>query len=251
MSYAKWALSMALAVSDVNAMSTAPDGVAFFNGEITKDSVAAFLAKYDRRMDLTEFSVTSQGGDLLSSMTLGRWIHMRKLNVRVRSLCFSGCANYLFVAGDRKIIESGAFVAWHGDAEQKDFRELVAKYQGTLEKRLRGKRLSRNEARFLVEFRLRFEGITEAQRQQSEFYRLVGVDPMMGRYGQEPVNYPSDAWTFTLSAMNLLGIKNVSGDADYGRARYFMRAGPAASMLNGGPLQAFDSPDGINIIPLP
>jgi hypothetical protein len=245
-----WVAVGAFAVSNVGATPATIAGVALFNGEITHEAVAAFFEKYDRRSDLIEFSVASQGGDVLASLKLARWIRVRKLNVRVRNLCFSGCANYLFVAGEKKFIEDGAFVGWHGDAAQKDFRKLVSKYKRLLQKRTLVRALSREESRFLDEYRVRYDGLTKAQREQSEFYKLVGVDPMMGRFGQEPINYPSDAWTFTLPAMAILGIKNVQGEADYGREGYFRRAGPMAIMMNGGPVQVFDSLDGKNIVPI-
>jgi hypothetical protein len=250
MAYSILAAMIALAVSSANATAAGESSVAIFNGEISGETVDAFLEKYRDHNHLAEFSVASQGGDSAAALKLARWIRSKKLDVRVRSLCFSACANYLFIAGEKKFIESGAFVAWHGDAEQKDFRDLVSNYAAVLAKRDLGQELLPSERSLLEESRLQFIGLTALQREQADFYKLVGVDPMMGRYGQEPIQYPSDAWTFTVPAMKLLGIKNVIAESDYGKDKYFRRAGPAAAMMNGGPLMSFDTTDGLSIMPL-
>lgn len=239
-----------MSISSVEAMPVVSAEVAVFNGKIVDKSVDKFLTDYGARSDLTEFSVASEGGEVLAAIRLARWIKRKNLNVRVRTICYSGCANYLFVAGKKKIIETGAFVAWHGDADQKDLRELVAAYAVVLEKRKGGQRLTRSEKKFLKEYRLRFLGVSKAQREQADFYRTVAVDPRAGRFGQEPVNYPSDGWTFTVPALELLGIKNVIAPENYGHASYFLQFAPHAAMVNGGPLQVFDSLDGETITPI-
>lgn len=224
--------------------------VAIFNGKIDHKTVDEFMRTYGRRADLTEFSVASEGGEVLAAIRLARWIKSKNLNVRVRTMCYSGCANYLFLAGNNKIIEPGAFVAWHGDAEQKDFRELVAKYAKLLGKRNGGAKLKRSEVLFLNEYKLSYIGLSKAQREQGDFYRTVAVNPVMGRMGQEPILYPSDGWTFTVRAMSLLGIKNVSAPRNYGDETYFRDSAPLAALANEGPLLVFDTLDGINIIPV-
>lgn len=221
--------------------------VAIFNGETVDKSVDAFLKKYGAREDLTEFSVASQGGEILASIRLAKWIKSKNLDVRVRAMCFSACANYLFVAGKAKIIEDGAFVGWHGDAEQKDFREIVKLYTKLLKKRESGGQLTRAEIIHLKKHKIHFGGLMKAQRAQAEFYRSVGVNPLVGRFGQEPVNYPSDGWTFTVRAMKLLGIQNVTAHRNYGDDSYFQTLAVHAALVNGGPMLVFDSLDGKTI----
>lgn len=232
------------------AAPTVPPNVAVFNGEILDSTVDRFLHEYGARNDLTEFSVASQGGDVLASIRLAKWIKLKKLDVRVRVICYSGCANYLFVAGQRKTIEPGAFVAWHGDADQRDLRELVSSYAGLLKKREDGRRLSVSDRAFLRNNKLRFTGIQEAQRVQREFYREVAVNPAISRMGQEPVSFASEGWTFTIPAMAKLGINNVVAHENYGRAAYFHEMAPHAALVNGGPLLVFDVAADGSVIPL-
>ena len=105
MKYSIWAATIALVINNATATAALAEGngVAFFNGEISNVSVDAFLEKYKGRDDLTEFSVASQGGDAAAALRLARWIHLKKLNVRVRVICFSGCASYFFVAGEKSL----------------------------------------------------------------------------------------------------------------------------------------------------
>ena len=242
--------SLFLAFNCANGAQISPANVAVFNGEILPETVDQFLLEYGSRNDLAEFSVASQGGEVLSALRLAKWIKSKRLNVRVRQLCYSACANYLFIAGEKKFIDSGAFVAWHGDAEQTDFRELVVRYEDLLRRQADGRKLGPEEIIYLRENELKYSGITKAQREQAVFFRDLGVNPMTSRYGQEPVKYASEAWSFTVRAMNLLGIRNVFADRDYGEARYFQRAGPASLIMNKGPLLVFDSLDGQKISPL-
>lgn len=232
----------------------APDpstNVAIFNGVIDDETVDEFLRKYGKRTDLTEFSVASEGGELLASIRLAKWIRLKNLNVRVRVMCNSACANYVFIAGREKIIENGASVAWHGDAEQMDFREMVASYRKLVVTQNDGGKLTRAEVAHLKEHKMRFVGLVKAQHAQSDFYQSVGVDPRMGRFGQEPISYPSDGWTFTVRAMKLLRINNVSAPEKYGSNIYFRDIATHATMVNGGPLLVFDSLDGKNIVSIP
>ena len=158
---------------------------------------------------------------------------------------------FLFLRGGRKkFINRGAFVGWHGDADQKDFREFVSGFRRLQIREADGDRLTDEEKLYLDENRVKFVALTELQREQSDLFRSVGVSPLVGRFGQEPINYPSDGWTFTVRAMEKLGIKNVSAEDSYGQLRYFQHLAPQAAMVNGGPLLVFDVMEGGAILPL-
>ena len=63
--------------------------------------------------------ITSNGGDIVAGMELGRWVFESGLDVRVPDYCMSSCANYVFVAGARKILAREASLMWHGGATQR------------------------------------------------------------------------------------------------------------------------------------
>lgn len=51
-----------------------------------------------------------------SAIHLAREIHGRKLSVIVKDYCLSACSNYVFLAGETKILLSRSFLGYHGSA---------------------------------------------------------------------------------------------------------------------------------------
>lgn len=77
--------------------------------------------------------ISSGGGEINAGMKMGYWVFDNQIDVVVNGMCMSSCANYIFPAGHRKIINNGSIVAWHGSALQEsgmsecDIRESVIK----------------------------------------------------------------------------------------------------------------------------
>src|SRR6202000_415715 len=104
-----------------------------FNGKTTPERVDAFIAAHEPLgAEIHVVDLTSTGGEVSSAIRLAQWIHKNSLDVRVRLICISSCANYLFPAGRAKTIDPHALVIWHGSAEQKNFREAQASYEELL-----------------------------------------------------------------------------------------------------------------------
>jgi len=231
--------------------AAAPLGAAdlpFFVGNITDESVERFIAKYENRSDITELQIASQGGDVKAAIRFAHWVHKKGLNVRVRTLCYSACANYVFIAGKNKVLEPGSFVAWHGDMEQKNFRELIEKFEGILQKSRAGE-LGEADTLFLRENKIKYGTLKELRQKQADLYRSLGVNSEFGRIGQEPISYPSDGWTLTTKAMAYFGISNVEVPKGYATELYFA-ADPGPSILNRGPLLILDLDDSGKIVPV-
>ncbi len=83
-----------------------------FSGEIDRSSADAFLAK--AIPDNATVFLDSTGGDAESALDMADYIAAHKLNVVVSQYCLSSCANYLFVAGKRKIVLPDSFLGFHG-----------------------------------------------------------------------------------------------------------------------------------------
>lgn len=100
--------------SVVYADYTVVDKTASYTGPITTgDSQALFRAVNNRHIN--RLIITSSGGEVVAGIALGRWVYKNKLTVEVKDYCLSSCANYVFPAGQKKIIQPGAIVAWHGN----------------------------------------------------------------------------------------------------------------------------------------
>lgn len=222
-----------------------------WSGKITDKSVSALIDASKDNVDIREFSIVSLGGDVKSAIRLANWIKLRNMDVRVRDVCFSACANYVFFAGNKKIIEDYAFVAWHGDVFQKNFRELIQKYEEILgEKNLNNKFLNDEDEEFIFKNRIKYDSLKDLQRMHVDFYSSVGVNDDIGKVGQEPIVYKSDGWTVTLKLMEFYGVKNVVASEGYAKGNYFGN-NPLSSIVNKGPLLVFDIDQDDNIYALP
>lgn len=58
--------------------------------------------------------VRSAGGMVLSGLDMAEALAPRRVTTVVSSICASSCANYLFIAGDRRIIAPDAVLVFHG-----------------------------------------------------------------------------------------------------------------------------------------
>jgi hypothetical protein len=66
--------------------------------------------------------VRSEGGVTKIALDIAEFILQKRLDIVVRDYCISSCANYLFVAGNNKVVEPKAVVAWHGGHSNSPFR---------------------------------------------------------------------------------------------------------------------------------
>lgn len=70
--------------------------------------------------------VRSEGGVTKTALLMAELIQDNHLDVTVRDYCVSSCANYLFVAGNKKVVERNSFVAWHGGHSHTPFTADIA-----------------------------------------------------------------------------------------------------------------------------
>jgi hypothetical protein len=207
------ALVVVLAGCTVDPPVRDQDGVVRFSGSINDRSVSAFIARHgDARV--TRVVVDSPGGDVMSGIRLANWIVDRHADVEVEARCASSCANYLFAAGRRKIIDDRAIVLWHGSILQKDFRARGDE----CERRIRALQRAGEDVDALrasdpeIAYCLAYRDAVEAQR---AFFARVGVDEYVTRMGQEPHDFGS-IWTIPVDVMERLGLTGVEARRGYG-----------------------------------
>lgn len=81
-------------------------------GEIQPGDAAALAKLYTPQTTL--LVVRTGGGNAEEGLKLGRFIHDHTLDLEVDTTCASSCANYLFPAARRKVIDPGAVLGFHG-----------------------------------------------------------------------------------------------------------------------------------------
>jgi len=205
-------------------------GVASYTGEVNAagfDALAAIAAGGD----VSALSVDSLGGEVFWGMKIGELVFAGGWEVRVRGICFSSCANYIFPAGKRKIIDAGAIVGWHGSARQDAVlaaRAGISEEQEFLRKivpaMLAGLADSGQDA---PGREMMLEGIASElgrhrtrRRMETAFFERIGVHSDSAVYGFLPesgVPETSGGWTYRIPDLAQFGITNVEylGPGDY------------------------------------
>ncbi len=216
-----------------------PDKIRFAT-IIDHSTVKKFISKHAKSSASTVILV-SEGGSVDAAIDLANWILDREMNIEIQSTCFSACANYLFLAGKKKIIGDFAIVMWHGGMHQKDLREKYLGYKKATEQSLQNPRSSggskinnqfaRNELTFFSEY-------IRVRKKEDAFMQRVGVNEYLFRLGQEPTWYEPDCWSASIEVLEKLGVKGLEAPQDFGTLAKVL-VNPASHLYCGGRLVTF------------
>ena len=168
---------------------------AYYLGATEQEEYRRFIhAVQEYGKPIKKLVIQSEGGSTLYGKLLGLWVYENKIDVQVRDVCFSSCANYIFPAGKKKYIEDNAFVGWHGNILQimidgtlaEDTPENRRKDQESLQEQWRQhfRKDGRENVEALVKERLDI-GIAE-QELEREFFRLIGVNEAICYQAAQP-----------------------------------------------------------------
>jgi hypothetical protein len=190
-----------------------------YRGALTMPRVSEFI-KSSALANASTLEITSAGGDVEAGMTLGRWIRENRIDVVVTGICLSSCANYVFLAGRRKAIQTYAVVAWHGSLEQRNFVERDQTYD------LYSSRASKDpsEREFLDKNKRIVEASKRLRRVQADFFREISVDELITRIGQENTKPTLGLWTLDVNDMMTFGVCNIEAPWNYGSSAYLESA---------------------------
>lgn len=158
-----------------------------FTGQINQRSAAEFL-RLLQDPAIKRLVITSRGGMVTAALAMADAIHARQLDVEVPAACHSSCANYIFPAARRKLVQPGA-VAWHGNMTH------VLYLQQT------------GQASWSEDL---MEGARELARREREFYRRIGVDGFVCWFGKVAPYSVDDFYSLSAADMQGFGIGQVS-----------------------------------------
>lgn len=140
---------------------------------------------------ITTFEITSPGGEIEPSISLGEFIFNNQLSVYLPDICLSSCANYLFTAGKTKILNEDTVLGWHGGAEQQSF---LTDIQSISDPNLRQQQLT---------------WLTNLRQKEHDFFQLIGVDQKICTLGQsEPYNIEG-FWDYSIDDLKSFGITHI------------------------------------------
>lgn len=107
---------------DTSGVNRTSNGEIRYFGPIDMDRVEKFKRLYQAGDRLL---INSNGGSLYAGIEMGNFIHQKRMSVEVIDLCMSSCANYVFLAGETKILNKNALVVFHGGPKQANFLSLM------------------------------------------------------------------------------------------------------------------------------
>jgi hypothetical protein len=163
--------------------------------------------------DIQWIYINSAGGQIDISMDMGLWVFRNGLNVRVQNVCLSSCANYIFPAGKKKVIEKNAIVAWHGSAIQKNLNSLeikqidnaLASIDDPAEREKEKNKIIKDYSQYISAMKLK----------QENFFNKIGVNQDITVIGQSEKYNVKNYWAMSVEDMNKFGIMNVIAPDDY------------------------------------
>lgn len=185
-----------------------------YTGELNADAVAKLAGQVKASNgNVAKLVIDSGGGDVNAGMDLAEIVLAAELDVIVKRLCASSCANYVFPAGKRKQIASGAVVIWHGSPIQEGLMAGPSLEDIKFED---ATALSDSDKLALLES-LRGEAIRyveDAKVRQNALFKKIGMDDRITVMGQQLK--AAQEWTVSVKDMERFGIRNVSAAEDYG-----------------------------------
>jgi hypothetical protein len=97
----------------------------FYLGEITHAKNSLLVELYRSHQSINLLEISSPGGDVITGLELGNWVVDNNFDVKIDAICASSCANYVFTAGNKKILQEHSLLLWHGSSYQSDVDNLV------------------------------------------------------------------------------------------------------------------------------
>lgn len=183
-------------------------GEILYDGGLTEEANKMVFDLYSQQSAKpTTLSITSPGGPIHVGLELGEWVHKHRLDVKVYDLCFSSCANYVFPAGRKKLLDKDAVVGFHGGptSETFDTSSMKAALRDVPEEQ-RERVREDIEASFNSYIQMNTE-------RESAFYKMLGVSPKLNTLGQseqyEGLREGYDGWVYTPEDMRILGLSNL------------------------------------------
>lgn len=171
------------------------DGVLYYDGIITSD-VSPDIIKTINKNNIKILSINSMGGDVSSAIKIGEALFEKGIDVSVRTVCASACANYIFPAGKKKYVNKESFLLWHGSVHSPIDEFAI---QGN-------EKLSKQSFSELYYFK-------KIKNDEINFYKKINVSYKLPICPQLQKDYhkkfPEKWFSYSPSALNEFGVKHI------------------------------------------
>lgn len=216
---------LSLSMSSFSGETSVKLNTIVFSGNITDEGYLKFKEVVENNFHVDEVVLMSGGGSLLAGMAMGKLIKSKNLNVRVVGLCASACANYLFVAGNKKFIARDSLIFFHGVVQQEALQENIQNLKGQGEGKSHGASVYDDGKGSPPDYILETLGmkkvntLAEALPQlivvEKKYFVEMKVNNELPTFGQKGVyrdlwnSKKYEAFYYDLESMGRLGIKNI------------------------------------------
>lgn len=200
-------------------------GKIIFTGDITDEGYLKFKEVIEKNPAATEIILMSGGGSLLAGMAMGKMIKARNLNVTVNGICASSCANYLFIAGNKKRLMRNAVVFFHGGIQQEHLAQDITQFKALDADQAHGvsffddgkgappdyilDAVGMKKVSTLAEALPHLVAIEQAYYAEMQVNNVLPTYGQTGRYKDQWNSKKNHSFYYDLESMNRLGIKNI------------------------------------------
>ena len=187
-------------------METAVAETVIYQGDISSTNNRDFFKRVQKK-SVNRLVITSAGGSVKAGIELGLWVFKQQLTLEVRDYCFSSCANYVFTAAARKIIRTGAVVAWHGN-----YHHLLR--TGLWRDDVPSRMQRTGESRAVASQRV-LELVQDLVKREKKFFATISVDQYLTWVGKMPPYSARNYYFLAPGDMARFGVRQVQAPKDY------------------------------------
>ena len=182
-------------------------GTVVYQGALSESQQMAFVQQVAARAVITRLRITSNGGSVRAGIALGHWVRNHRLDVEVRGVCQSACANYVFPAGQRQVIAPDSLVAWHGT-----YQHLLATGQWRDDMAYRQRRYGEERETARRRAKAMAQDLATAE---ARLFERLGVDGRIAWIGKLPPYRVPRYYALSVPAMARFGVERVAAPTGY------------------------------------
>lgn len=167
----------------------------FMTGDISAGDHEKLLNLMNHNI-IESIKISSPGGAVDEAIVIGNTIFRNKYTVEVFGICASSCANYIFTAGNQRLIHPNALLIWHGSPSTLCTHTLpdVENMDADPETKIQIK-----------------NHISIIQPQSDQFFETIGIDQRLSCLSQKYKNllsrHQAAGYTMWPKAMARFGLK--------------------------------------------
>lgn len=172
-------------------------GTIRFEGYIEEGDIARFNEIVNE--NINTLIVRSGGGDVLAAIPIAEKIQRGEIDIVVDGLCVSSCADYFFIAAERKKVSLNSLVLFHGG--------ITAKLDHESEKMT--EEMTRLGAK-PEQVELYMKRWRKGAKKEQEIYKNAGVDISLLEYSHVVTDRDYDYWAPPPETLKKLGVRNIT-----------------------------------------